>query len=95
MERRHLDDLIQKHAVLRVTRTRRGSDEEAHDPPIWAISRETGSYSAGVYADWLIGETSYGQGVLDHSDEFEIVPPDEWPDEVCVEVARRVLGGEN
>lgn len=84
-------DFVYVGQVLRVTFTKWGNDIESHDPPIWAIATDSDNMDAGVYVDWLIGQPKSGQGVIDWADHYTIPSESEWPDAVCVEMAKRRL----
>lgn len=87
--------IIPTNAVMEVSLTKNGDGEvRTHNPPLWCICREGDDSDAGVYVDWLFAEPDDGQDVIDDRDDFKIVPEEDWPDEVCVAVAKRALLGE-
>jgi hypothetical protein len=60
----------------------------------WAWVSQSAGY-AGCYVEWLAGAVEPGTEYLAGStpcDEYRVVSPDEWPDEICAAVALFQMG---
>jgi hypothetical protein len=87
----------QEGDILRVTQWSAGDDEKNWlDDVSWCVVTyvETAGY---LIVDWLIGgpvlDELWRSEVIASGDKFQVVPEKDWPDEVCVALAKRALIG--
>ncbi len=88
-----------KGQVVRVTEWRTGRMEpNVLGAPCWGVVTVTEQIRPSFYVEWVHGDPPlYGNNVgteIADFDEYDVMPPDKWPDEVCTAMAKRALLGE-
>lgn len=89
--------VLKEGDLIKVTSLWSGSDKEMSDnyldgeaPTFGFVETAIGDDGKnGAHVDWVFEQ--YDVGVSPSIDEYEVVPEDEWPDEVHVAIAKRAL----